>query len=326
MVYMGISQIRAYEPGDADWGVKLDDVRGQAEAKEDVRRIVTLWQSGEVFEQAGGKRERGLMMLGAPGTGKTMMSKAIATNFNAPFVSIPGSGFAQTFIGLDVIIVRYLAWRAKRLARKWGGQCLVFIDEIDAVGMRRDALGAGFKPPGNPSYEELFSYGPMGAINPSEDLILETRQWREQLFASRHSPASPGMSALGQRYAGILTAAMPGIMGGGQLALNQLLVVIDGIGEPPFWRRFWTNRINTLLDMLYVVPIRVRGVHLRLPRPKMREEQIFFIGVTNVPVDALDPALMRPGRMGRHIWFRTPDEAGPARRLQPLPRKGLPRG
>ncbi len=94
MVYMGISQIRAYEPGESDWGVKLEDVRGQAEAKEDVRRIVTLWQSGEVFEKAGGKRERGLMMLGAPGTGKTMMSKAIATNFNAPFVSIPGSGFA----------------------------------------------------------------------------------------------------------------------------------------------------------------------------------------------------------------------------------------
>ena len=62
----GVSQIRSYEPGDADWGVNLDDVRGQAEAKEEVRRVVTLWQSGEAFEQAGGKRERGLLMLGAP--------------------------------------------------------------------------------------------------------------------------------------------------------------------------------------------------------------------------------------------------------------------
>lgn len=307
MVYMGISQIKAYEPGDADWGVKLEDVRGQAEAKEDVRRIVTLWQSGDVFEKAGGKRERGLVMLGAPGTGKTMMSKALATNFNAPFVSIPGSGFAQTFIGLDVIIVRYLAWRAKRLARKWGGQCIVFIDEIDAVGMRREALGgqSGFRPPANPSYEELFFYGPMGAMNASEDLVLETRQWREQLFASRHSPAVP-RSGLGTRYAGILGAMMPGLGGGGQLALNQLLVVMDGIGDPPFWRRFWTVRINTILDMLYVIPTRLRDRSLRLPRPKPRAEQIFFVGATNVPVDALDPALMRPGRMGRHIWFRTP--------------------
>src|SRR5436853_1002162 len=95
LMLMGISQIRGYEPGDAEWGVKLDDVRGQAEAKEEVRRVVTLWQSGEVFEQAGGKRERGLLFLGAPGTGKTMLAKAIATGFNSPFISIPGSGFAS---------------------------------------------------------------------------------------------------------------------------------------------------------------------------------------------------------------------------------------
>ena len=99
LMLMGITQIQSYEPGDADWGVKLEDVRGQAEAKEEVRKIVSLWQSGEAFELAGGKRERGILFLGPPGTGKTMLSKAIATGFNCPFVSIPGSGFAQTFIG-----------------------------------------------------------------------------------------------------------------------------------------------------------------------------------------------------------------------------------
>src|ERR671937_1137599 len=144
MLFMGISQIRGFEPGDADWGVKLDDVRGQAEAKEEVRRVVNLWQSGEAFERAGGRRERGLLLLGAPGTGKTMLSKAIATSFNSPFVSMPGSGFAQTFMGMDVVIVRYMAHKARKLARKWGGQCIVFIDEIDAVGRRRSSLeGAG---------------------------------------------------------------------------------------------------------------------------------------------------------------------------------------
>src|SRR5581483_51053 len=116
LMLMGISQIRGFEPGDATWGVKLEDVRGQAEAKEEVRRIVNLWQSGEAFERAGGRRERGILFHGAPGTGKTMLAKAIATGFNSPFVSIPGSGFAQTFIGIDALIVRYLARKAKKLA------------------------------------------------------------------------------------------------------------------------------------------------------------------------------------------------------------------
>src|SRR6187397_1083495 len=140
LLLMNLSQIQAFEPGDAEWGVKLADVRGQVEAKEEVTRVVSLWQSGEEFEKAGGKRERGVLFLGAPGTGKTMLAKALATGFNSPFVSIPGSGVASTFMGLDAILVRYLARKAKRLGRKWGGQCIVFIDEIDAVGMRRQAI------------------------------------------------------------------------------------------------------------------------------------------------------------------------------------------
>src|SRR4051794_40988080 len=126
LVLMGAQQIKTYEPGDADWGVKLDDVRGQFEAKQEITRVVSLWQSGEEFEKAGGKRERGVLFLGAPGTGKTMLSKAIATSFNCPFVTIPGSGFAQTFIGMDAIIVRFLSRKAKKMANKWGGQCIVF--------------------------------------------------------------------------------------------------------------------------------------------------------------------------------------------------------
>ena len=133
-LFFAVRQIRGYEPGDASWGVKIDDVRGQAEAKEEITRVITLWQSGEEFEKAGGKRERGLLFLGAPGTGKTMISKAIATNFNCPFVTIPGSGFAGMFIGMDAITVQFLAHKARKLAKKWGGQCIVFIDEIDAVG------------------------------------------------------------------------------------------------------------------------------------------------------------------------------------------------
>jgi SpoVK/Ycf46/Vps4 family AAA+-type ATPase len=94
-------------------------------------------------------------------------------------------------------------------------------------------------------------------------------------------------------------------MGGG-MALNQLLVQMDGVDDPPFFRKFFTNRLNNLLDALYLIPQKIGPLPLRLPAPKPRPEQIFFIGATNAPLEALDPALTRPGRMGRHIWFRTP--------------------
>jgi cell division protease FtsH len=306
MLLMNLSQMQAFEPGDAEWGVKLEDVRGQAEAKEEVRRVVTIWQSGEAFERAGGKRERGLLFLGAPGTGKTMLAKALATGFNSPFVSMPGSGFAATFIGIDAIIVRLLARKAKKLARKWGGQCIVFIDEIDAVGMRRQAIQQ-MTPAADPySWRDVsdFSfYGPWGAQNPSGDLVVETRRWRDRLFELRGMPSTTPVADQVNQFPG---GMFGGMGGGGQLALNQLLVVMDGIDSPPFMRRVLTNRINTLLDAVYIVPRRVGKVSLRIPRARPRGEQIYFIGATNVPLDRLDPALTRPGRMGRHVSFRTP--------------------
>ena len=306
MMLIGISQMRGFEPGDADWGVHLADVRGQDEAKAEVGRVVSLWQSGEAFEEAGGKRERGLLFLGAPGTGKTMLAKAIATGFNCPFVTMPGSGFQQAFMGIDAVIVRWLAWKAKKLARKWGGQCIVFIDEIDAVGMRRSALGGATGSHSGNQIEDFLFFGPNGALNPSGDMILETRAWRERLFAERAgTPPPPKPGRLGR----IVNqgGAFPGMMGGmGQLALNQLLVVMDGIDSPPFFRRLFTNWTNTFLDATYVIPRRIGRAKLRVPRPRPRKDQIYFIGATNVPIDSLDPALTRPGRMGRHVWLRTP--------------------
>jgi cell division protease FtsH len=308
LLLMNLTQMRAFEPGDAEWGVKMEDVRGQAEAKEEVRRVVSIWQSGEAFERAGGKRERGLLFLGAPGTGKTMLAKALATGFNSPFVSMPGSGFAATFIGIDAIVVRVLARRAKKLARKWGGQCIVFIDEIDAVGMRRQAVQQ-MAPATDPySWRDVsdFSfYGPWGAQNPSGDILIETQRWRDRLFEQR-APSrwtNPIIDRIVNQFPG---GILGGMGGGGQLALNQLLVVMDGIDSPPFLRRVLTNRINTLLDASYIVPRRLGRVSLRIPRARPSGEQIYFIGATNVPLDRLDPALTRPGRMGRHVSFRTP--------------------
>ena len=315
LLAMNLTQIKTFEPGDAQWGVKLDDVRGQAEAKEEVRRVVSIWQSGEQFERHGGKRERGVLFFGPPGTGKTMLAKALATGFNSPFVSIPGSGFAATFIGIDAIVVRYLAWKAKRAARKWGGTCIVFIDEIDAVGMRRQALGGGTGgfggainvPPLTPAsfHEDLF-YGPWGSLNPSGDLILETQAWRDKLFDEPRD-ADHRPERVRREPDALLRLHVPGRHGrhgrhGAQPAARR-----DGRHrQPAVHATRVTNRTNTLLDASFIVPRRIKGKSLRLPAPRPRSEQVYFIGATNVPIDRLDPALIRPGRMGRHVWFRTP--------------------
>src|SRR3954453_2824498 len=238
LLVFAVKQMKGYEPGDADWGVRLEDVRGQAEPKEEVTRVISLWQSGEEFRAAGGKPERGLLFIGAPGTGKTMLSKGIATSFNSPIVTMPGSGFAQTFIGMDVITVLLLIRKARKLARKWGEQCIVFIDEIDAVGLRRQALSggtAGGMQPA-PSFEDLAFFGRFGALNASEDLFLETPAWRDKMFASR-APAPPNVypPALSHLAGRIQNYVFPGGRGGGMgggMALNQLLVQMDGVDEP----------------------------------------------------------------------------------------------
>jgi cell division protease FtsH len=311
LLFFGLKQMKGYEPGDADWGVRLEDVRGQAEPKEDVTRVIELWQSGDEFRKAGGKPERGLLFIGQPGTGKTMLSKAIATSFNSPIVTMPGSGFAQTFIGMDVVVVMFLIRKARKLARKWGGQCIIFIDEIDAVGLRRQALrgaDATMQPLFSEQVEQQY-YGPWGAVSASGDMVMENAAWRDHLFASRapgHVQVLP--PTLARIYGNINNFIMPGGMGGmgGGMALNQLLVQMDGVDEPKFWAKFWTNRFNNILDASYFVPRKLFGKPLRFPSPKPRPEQIYFIGATNVPIDNLDPALIRPGRMGRHVWFRTP--------------------
>lgn len=307
MMWFGIRQINVFEPGEADWGVKLDDVRGQDQPKEAIRRVVSLWQSGEEFEQSGGKQERGVLFLGAPGTGKTMVAKSVASGFNAPFISAPGTAFAGSFMGVDIALVQYLAWRARRVARKWGNKCIVFIDEIDSVGLRRENLASATAPSAASIHDVCF-FGAHGALTSTGDLVLETKEWRDRLFAHRAPCPSAIYPQAIQRLADRLRGfVFPGLAGqSSSTALRALLVLMDGVSQPKPMKRYLRTRINNWLDALFIIPTRIGRLPLRLGPSPPRPEQLYFIGACNVPIDVLDPALTRPGRMGRHIFFRTP--------------------
>ena len=117
----------------------FDDVAGVDEAKEDVQELVEFLKDPSRFQALGGRIPRGTLMVGAPGTGKTLLAKAIAGEAKVPFFSISGSDFVEMFVGVGASRVRDMFEQAKKQA-----PCIVFIDEIDAVGRHRGAgLGNG---------------------------------------------------------------------------------------------------------------------------------------------------------------------------------------
>ncbi|MGB9668246.1 MAG: ATP-dependent zinc metalloprotease FtsH, partial [Thermosulfidibacteraceae bacterium] len=117
----------------------FDDVADMEEAKEEVKEIIEFLRDPKRFQRLGGKMPKGVLLVGPPGTGKTLLAKAIAGEAGVPFISISGSEFVEMFVGVGAARVRDLFETAKRYA-----PCIVFIDEIDAVGRMRGAgIGGG---------------------------------------------------------------------------------------------------------------------------------------------------------------------------------------
>ena len=136
---MNFGKSRARFQMDAKTGVMFDDVAGIEEAKEELEEVVTFLKQPEKFTAVGAKIPKGVLLIGPPGTGKTLLAKAIAGEAGVPFFSISGSEFVEMFVGVGASRVRDLFKKAKENA-----PCLIFIDEIDAVGRQRGAgIGGG---------------------------------------------------------------------------------------------------------------------------------------------------------------------------------------
>jgi cell division protease FtsH len=124
---------------EAETGVMFNDVAGVEEAKQDLQEVVTFLKTPERFTSVGAKIPKGVLLVGPPGTGKTLLAKAIAGEAGVPFFSLSGSEFVEMFVGVGASRVRDLFKRAKE-----NSPCLIFIDEIDAVGRQRGAgVGGG---------------------------------------------------------------------------------------------------------------------------------------------------------------------------------------
>ena len=132
MMGMGASKAKVYM--EKQTGVTFQDVAGQDEAKESLQEIIDFLHTPQKYTEIGAKLPKGVLLVGSPGTGKTLLAKAVAGEANVPFFSISGSDFEEMFVGVGASRVRDLFTQAAKVA-----PCIIFIDEIDAVGHTRDA-------------------------------------------------------------------------------------------------------------------------------------------------------------------------------------------
>ncbi len=162
---MGFGKSKAKLLTEAHGRVTFEDVAGVEEAKEDLQEIVEFLRDPQRFQKLGGRIPRGVLLVGPPGTGKTLLARAIAGEANVPFFTISGSDFVEMFVGVGASRVRDMFEQAKKNA-----PCIIFIDEIDAVGRHRGAgLGGG-----NDEREQTLNQllVEMDGFEPNESIIL----------------------------------------------------------------------------------------------------------------------------------------------------------
>ena len=148
MMFSGVGKSNAKVYVQSTHGIRFADVAGEDEAKENLQEIVDYLHDPKKYEEIGASMPKGILLVGPPGTGKTMLAKAVAGESNVPFFSISGSEFVEMFVGMGASKVRDLFKQAKEKA-----PCIVFIDEIDAIGQKRNSGQLG----GNDEREQTLN-------------------------------------------------------------------------------------------------------------------------------------------------------------------------
>ena len=163
MFNMGKSNAKVYVKSAE--GIKFDDVAGEDEAKENLQEVVNYLHDPSKYKEIGASMPKGILLVGPPGTGKTMLAKAVAGEANVPFFSMSGSEFVEMFVGMGASKVRDLFDQAKEKA-----PCIVFIDEIDAIGQKRSGGQYG----GNDEREQTLNQllAELDGFDPSKGVIV----------------------------------------------------------------------------------------------------------------------------------------------------------
>ena len=162
---MGVGKTTAKVYVEKTTGVTFKDVAGQDEAKESLQEVVDFLHNPKKYRDIGAKLPKGALLVGPPGTGKTLLAKAVAGEANVPFFSLAGSDFVEMFVGVGASRVRDLFKEAQKMA-----PCIIFIDEIDAIGKSRDSRYGG----GNDEREQTLNQllAEMDGFDPSKGILI----------------------------------------------------------------------------------------------------------------------------------------------------------
>jgi ATP-dependent Zn protease len=275
--------VDVYFPDDVK--TRFDDVWGQDAVLNRVKENMVFLENPDAIEAKGGYVPGGILLWGPPGTGKTLMAEAVAGETGKPFVFVDPGAFINMFMGVGILKVKSLFRKLRKIALKYGG-VIAFFDEADALGNRGQLM-----PPG--SWGGQMTPAPWKTTSSCNGMA-----WLDegtQSFLMRETmQRTPSPDAGGRNH---IIAGMGGMGGGGMGTLQALLSEIQGLSKP---RGFFNRKIRRMLGMR------------PKPPPKYR---ILIMMATNMP-QALDEALLRPGRIDRIYKVGYPSKVGRVRTYQ----------